>query len=134
MIRATPAASPTRNPRISRSKLVFWAPLVGYWLLSILMAFDPQPTWVVVVLGSPLVLVALAISYRALRKPVRSGLALSSTRLGYAQFAKASRGDDVAEPLWPGFVLGMGAAIGVAADQQKGSLRQPTSARSCPDG
>ena len=72
MIRAIPATSAPHNSWLRSSKLVFWAPLVGYWLLAIQMAFHPQPPWVVVILGSPLILVAFAINYRALRKPARN--------------------------------------------------------------
>jgi hypothetical protein len=54
-----------RNSPISRNKAEFWIPLVGYWLLAVLTAFYPQPPWIVVILGSPLVLVAFAINRRA---------------------------------------------------------------------
>jgi hypothetical protein len=40
-------------------------PLIGYSLLAMLVAFRPQASWVVVMLGSPLVLVAFAVSRRS---------------------------------------------------------------------
>ena len=58
-----PSAAPPAH-RIYRCKLVFWLPLVGYWFLAILMASYPQPPWVLVILGSPLVLMAFAINCR----------------------------------------------------------------------
>jgi hypothetical protein len=71
MIRAISAANAPRNSPIDRRKGVFWLPLVGYWLLAILMAFHPLPPWLVVILGSPLVLVAVAINHRARQRTTR---------------------------------------------------------------
>jgi hypothetical protein len=62
MMRVSPAASVPRNRQTTDSKLAFFLPLVGYWLLAIVMVFHPRPPWVLVILGSPLVLLALAIS------------------------------------------------------------------------
>jgi hypothetical protein len=61
MMRVSPAASVPRNRQTTDSKLAFFLPLVGYWLLAILMVFHPQPPWILVILGSPLVLLAFAI-------------------------------------------------------------------------
>jgi hypothetical protein len=59
-----PAASAAGDRRVNRRGLVFWLPLVGYWLLAILLVCYPQPPWVVAILGSPLVLAAFVISWR----------------------------------------------------------------------
>ena len=62
MVRVIPEAGAPRDRRIARSRLAFSLPLIGYWLLAILMGVHPQPAWVLVILGSPLVLVAFAIT------------------------------------------------------------------------
>jgi hypothetical protein len=62
---APPADRPLMNSPINRQKVLFWLPLVGYWLLAILTVFHSQPPWMVMILGSPLVFVAFAINYRA---------------------------------------------------------------------
>ena len=61
---------PSEQPN-KRPKLVFWLPLVGYWALAILIVFYPQPPWVVVILGSPLVLVAFRINSRHFNREAR---------------------------------------------------------------
>jgi hypothetical protein len=71
MIPAISAANALGNAPINRIKAVFWLPLVGYGLLAILMAFHPQPPWIVLILGCPLVLVAFAINRRARQRTTR---------------------------------------------------------------
>jgi hypothetical protein len=114
MIRAIPATSALRNCPINRSKLVFSLPLVGYCFLAILVAFHPQAPWVVAILGSPLVLGALAVNRRALQRAARGG---SCT--GHGPSARPIGGEDAAVPFWIAPVLDAGAGIGVGVDQRK---------------
>jgi hypothetical protein len=58
---AQSAASDRPNPPTHLSKLVFFLPLVGYWLLAVLAAFHPRPLWVVEMVEPLLVLMALAV-------------------------------------------------------------------------
>lgn len=68
----TRAASTTGKHRIGGSKLSFSGPLVGYCLLAVLIAFHPQSPFVVVILGSPLILLAFAVNGPTLQKAARS--------------------------------------------------------------
>jgi hypothetical protein len=78
MIPAISAANAPGNAPINRIKAVFWLPLVGYWLLAILMAGHTQPPWIVMILGCPLVLMAFANTRRARQRTTR----LTSSRGG----------------------------------------------------
>ena len=66
------AASAPRERPTSLSRLVFFLPLGGYWLLALVTAFHPRPLWVVAILGPPLLLVAMAV-VRKLADRARDG-------------------------------------------------------------
>ena len=68
MFNSIPAASATRDRPENLSRLIFFAPLVGYWLLAMVLAFQPRPSWVVWVCGAALVVMAAIIAGTHMRR------------------------------------------------------------------